>query len=589
MKNKKINFKLLSIVVLIYLLVNLLFNINIWKDIIRPSSENILVQQGESPTYEYIAESVKQNIIKGNNPFKPINNIPYPFSWDFVIDDMAPINGFYFLFLRPFFTIHQSMMLIVVFGILLSNLSMFFLLKYLKINSFIAFIFGLIYGFTPFVSLRLIGHPTYTALYIFPILILFFLLMTDLKINNKKRILYAILLGISFWMTVLTNLYFVIMIIIFILLILVFKLFNNWKNVMKFISIQKKYLIIFIISSFIFLLPWFSKTIEFLLIEPLSKPVELINYSQLSGDFLNIFIPSRLNPLYNEFLNEISKYLSYISEIFEDFIYPGLILIICYIIFGINYKKFNKNIRDYFWISIIFLVFSLGPYLRIAGIITNIPLPYIFFYNIPIFNLARAPGRFIVVFIFLGCLISAFVVQHLVNKKILKKNIIYVILIAIFFIDQFYINLDSVKRPIPIHILKYINRQSKGVTLNIPFTIRDGINFLGHKHLIWLPNWQFIHNQPGFDIYAGRINEEIFDFYKKDYLFNTLNSLINNKKAPSFLNEQKISKSISYFNIKNIILNKKYSYSKKIENVLINLQFKKIIEDGNYILYSKNL
>jgi hypothetical protein len=589
MKIKKINNVVFMILIsLVYLFISVIFNFDIWRDVVKPAPDNILAIQGESPIYEYVAETVRLNILSGKNPFEETKNVMYPFGWNYLLDDDALVNGFYFLLLRPFLNSHQSLMLIMLLGIFLASITMFLLLKKIGIHRILAFLFGLIYGFTPFISHRVGGHPTYTALYFFPLFGLLFYSILDK--NNKNKIFYSILLGLLISITVLTNLYYCVMIfILFFVLLFFFLLYFKYETL---VVIKKyfKYFFIAIISSIIFLYPWLIKVYKFLSTSSYAQPSNLPDPIPYSADIFNIFLPSRLNPIYKPLLKYITGYFPFVKYIFEDFIYPGLVILICYMFVLFIYKKLPKIIQIYFWTSLVFLILTFGPYLKILGKNLLIPLPFLFLYRIPFIQLARAPGRFVVIFVFLSCIVSAYIINYLLQRKILNKNVIFLLIFLIFIIDQLYLGYPGAKIKLPLKIYKYIQSNNSGSVLDIPSTLRDGLRSVGYMDGIWQPNAQLLHKQPIYGFYAGRINNDIFDYYKKNYLFGTIDELVNKKNSLLVrnLDYSKFADSLDFFDVHNVILNKDEYYAKEIESFLLENGFRYILDDDNYSLYYKN-
>jgi hypothetical protein len=590
MKNKWLS---LTLVITGYLLVNIIFNSFIWKDIIYPAPSNILVSYGESPTYEVIAEAVKNNILSGKNPLATYKNIFYPTGWNFVVDDIAPINGFFFIFLRPFFDIHQSLMLIIVFSIFFSNLSMYLLLQNLNFKKLVSFVMGLVYGFTPFISMRF-GHPDYVSLYFFPLITLFIILIERSK-KTCQKILYGSLLGITGAVLLLTNLYYTVMVFLS-LIILGLMLFIFDKKILYKYFLKNILYYVTAISTFLLLLyPWLIKTIEYIKFNNFKTIASIENYIPFSADISNFFLPSKANFIYKQFLIKLSRLLPYTKDIFEDFIYPGLILLIGTLIIVVQWKKIPKIIKIIFSVGFIFLILTLGPYLKIFGKTTSLPLLYAFLYRIPLLQMARAPGRFIVIFIFFATICVTYVINRNLLNRSKKYQILFLLfLFSIFLIDQNYGSLIQTQRMrLPMKIYQNLLKTNHGPVLEIPYSIRDGLRSLGYKHAIWYPWAQRIHQQPIFNIYAGRLSEDIFRYYYNDYLFGSLDKLIN-EKSDDYLdfetnfNDEKFKQSLDFFNIHSIILKNDEKYSSLVESLITKSGFKKVLKDGEYDLFIKN-
>ena len=110
--------------------------------------------------------------------------------------------------------------------------------------------------------------------------------------------------------------------------------------------------------------------------------------------------------------------------------YSVILLSIFGIYSDIKSKKF-KNTMVWLSIGIIFAMLSLGPFVKIGGVITNIPGPYLIYHFIPILNLIREPGRFDVMFSLCLAILAAFGLKSLLSKvNSVKKKIIYTAIIS---------------------------------------------------------------------------------------------------------------------------------------------------------------
>lgn len=590
MKKKKIkDLKFLILFLLVYLVINFIFNFNIWQDIVNPSSINILTIQGESPIYEFVAERVRLNILSGQNPFTPAKEIMYPFGWNFTLDDVAPINGFYFLFLRPFLSPHQSLMLIVVLGIYFSNFLMFLLLKELGMKKETAFLFGLVYGFTPFISYRVGGHQPYTALYVFPLIVL--LTLRLIRSNKRDKFINALVLGFSLALTVLTNLYFSVMIALLTGVFLTLAYFLEKRSLINIFRQNLWYFMIAILAASLFLTSWFIKGYQYLLISSYKTILKPISYIPFSADLFSFIIPSRFNPIYKNLLDSLAQKSDFISNIFEDFTYPGIIIVFFYIVAFFRYSKVPNLFKATLWTSVFFWILTLGPYLKVLGRTFQIPLPYLILQLLPVIQMARAPGRFIVPFIFLAIILAAYLFENDLLKNKFKKNFPYFVFFLVFLLDQAYITLPAKTLDLSIRISRYLKKTNAGPTLTIPFVIRDGLQSIGDTDIIWQPYASLLHGQPIYSVYAGRISPDIFDFYRNNYLFKNLDLIINTSKYKKSLVENldatQLKEQLDFLDTKNIIIKKDRPYSKDLKKLFIDLGFFKVMDRPDYTLLSR--
>lgn len=578
-----------------YLGVSLLFNFQIWKQVFIQEPAGAIFISGESPIYEYVAERVYQNLLAKKNPFASIPDVLYPLGWNFALDDISPLNGIYFLLLRPFLSIHQSLMFIVVAGIFAANFTMYLLLRLLKIEKRTAFLFGLVYGFTPFLSLRVGGHPSYTAFYVFPLLALLFLFLTQKK-NPLFKVGISILLGISLVITVLTNLYFAVMVAVMLFLLVLFYSLTNRTVLFQVVKTELIYLIFTLLTAIILLIPWFVRVYRLILFQQYSQPPSLVDTVAFSSDLFGIFIPSYLNPFYSLFVAFVVKKIPAFGAIFENFIYPGVLILVPLCLMLIFHKQLKKHITSLLPLlltSFIFWIFTLGPYMHILGRKLSIPLPYIFLSFIPYLQMARAPGRFIVPFIFLGSIVSAVLIDSLLKKKKAQtKNYIFFFLLLIFFIDQSYSAPPFGIKTIPVKIYDYISARNSGPILEIPFAIRDGLDYLGDIHAVWSFRSQLMHKQPIFGAYFGRINETTFSYYRNDALLGTLGQLIdrgstNTGEIVKNMNINRMNDSADFLGIEHSILDTNASYATPVKSILEKIGFSQVFIDNGYALFQR--
>ena len=323
-------------VIFVFLFFSLVFYKNIWYQVINQDPRSQLTIQGETPVYEFVAETVKNNLLSFKNPFIT-SSVLYPFGWQFAMDDVAPINGLYFLILRPFLSIHQSFMLIVLLSVIISGLTMYYLLVSLKINKMISLLISLVFCLSPFMSIRIGAHPTYTAFYLFSIPSIFFIKLVE---ENKKKIkfTYSVLLAFSISLAFLTNLYFSIMIIIMIFFLFIFSFLLIKKEML---ILLKKNFWYFLISFFILILilsPWLKEVNKIILLSKFDQPKDWNDITAFSADLTNFFLPVH-GLFYQPITNYLATHFLYISRIFESFTYPGLIIIVTIIAYIFIFKK----------------------------------------------------------------------------------------------------------------------------------------------------------------------------------------------------------------------------------------------------------
>lgn len=585
---KKLDFFWILVIMVIFL-VSIFSYRNLWSQVIIKDKVDQLTIQGESPIYEFIAETVRNNILALKNPFSKSDFVLYPFGWRFALDDVIPIFGIYFLFLRLFLSIHQSFMLIILLGVIISGLSMYYLLRLFKIDKLIALLVALIFCYSPFVTIRIGAHPSYTAFYLFTLPSIFFIKLISENRRNKKY-LFSILLAISLSVVFLTNLYFAVMMVIMVFILLITNYVYFHQQVLKILIRDKIYFLTTFILFFLILSPWIFEVLKVISFgrDVPSDWNDIISYS---ADLTNIIIPMGSNPIYRQVLEQLNSKYVYISRIFENFIYPGLIIIISMASFLFISKKLPKLLKPIFFTALLFLTLTFGPYLQIFGLNLRIPLPYIIIPYIPYLQMARSPGRFIVPFIFLSSIVTAFVIQYFI-KNIKMKWIKIIILSSFFFIfifDQMVIIGKPTTVKIPNKIYDLL-KQKTGLVLEMPFLIRDSIKNFGYMNIIWSPYAQLLHHQKIFSVYAGRVPNTIFNYYPRNPLLGSLGRIIdtdivNNENITDKINLGNFKIAFDFYKISHVIIKNDEKYSATATHLIKNIGFSKIMVDGNYSLW----
>src|SRR3990167_1951404 len=138
-------------VILIYFLINLLFMRSFWSELIFDRSK-IGAVFGEVYAAEWALNHIYENLISLKNPYSHTLDILYPFGANLLVTDAG--SGFFFIFLRPFLSIHQAFYVTIALGLFAANIGMYLLLRKLNFSKLIAFILGLSYGYTTYLMVR---------------------------------------------------------------------------------------------------------------------------------------------------------------------------------------------------------------------------------------------------------------------------------------------------------------------------------------------------------------------------------------------------------------------------------------------------
>lgn len=607
------------LVIIGYAIVNIVFNYRVyWHQLIEDLSKTGAVW-GEVQSYEWLTDKFYRTIISGKNPFGLVQGIFYPFDFHLGLTDAA--NGFYFLFLRPFFSVHQSMSIIATFSLLLANIGMYFLLRSLKFGKLTSFFIGLAYGYMTFLFPRG-GHLNYWCIYLFPWF--YFCLISLLQANKRiAKIIFSIGISLFFVLTLWLNFYYFVMLLISIFCLFVYYVIFKTKLFFEQIKKLCSYGILVFLVTVIFLIPWAKGLYEVTLFDEIPKTTGWGGAIEFASDLFNYFIPSSYGYyvskypfLYKPFLIFLKLFRPEARSIFENFTYPGVIILFSYFTLIFFYKKFDnktkENIKPFLFTSFVFFILTLGPFLHVfghwtltvdEGIKIVIPLPYIILHYIPFLNNIRVPGRLIVGFIFFAYIVCAYIISHLLkNRSVRFKQIFFAIFLLVFILDQRVVdNIFPPPQDYPYKIFQMIKTDPKKVSvLEIPFTVRDGFTYFGNGDAIGMTIGESWHGKPVIGGYMGRIADYKKNYYRLNPFFGYLGRLIDSgiNSNPIIdqdelinwtdLDIEKSKETINFLDLKYIILNNEMSYAATLSAKFNELGYEKQMTEKKFSLLKRN-
>lgn len=447
---------------------------------------------GNTASFAYIKEALLVN-----HSF-PLWNFYYGMGLPIAGD---PLNAFYnpFVFIIFMLFNYSSALYALYFFVFLSSyISIYYLLKYFKINILFSLLLSLTYVVSGYLSARLVaGHLekllAYSAIPLFYLLIFSLLKKPSLL---KSGLLSLIITYFIFSASIYEAFYSVIIIVSLIIILFINYILKG--------DLFKKAQIQYLIFSLIFV-PFFSALKTFPMI------ITNANITRSYDPYLgsqNIF-----SIVYNFFF-PYEKYFSLLKLDFylripymwwENFAFIGPLFTIGIIASLIFYKKIKNSIRTLIYILIIIFSFSM---------INNYINPFYWIFEIfPIFKEFRIPSRIYIYAVPLVLVLGGIGFDHLFKKfrKVFLKKLIIVLIIVnliIVFIDF--------KQKIYLQHLPLVNLNSKNALDylekydNSKFYIAQSVFFQNQLSLAHaISNKQFIYNPN----YGWSINNKIIDNY----------------------------------------------------------------------------
>lgn len=581
----------------------------LWKQVVWDDGrENRF--HGELLLLQMSGESVYRNITQGRNPFAVDGRVLYPFGMSYAVNDLAPINGLYFLLLRPFLSIYQSISLIAGVSILVAQILMYLLLEKLSVPWFVAAGLAMGYGFTPYLASRMGSQLTYDSIFVFPLLAIIGYEVWRSK-RRGRRILFSLLLGIAGAVAVLSNLNYTIMIALSGALYLTYFLAFR-RNKIWMLLRRGAELAIAVICFAVVLSPWIFAVMRLSDSHGIPKGSSA-GTIEFSGNLLGFFIPSQWNPVYKPLIDLIYRYHPYLVTQMEGFVYPGLVIVIaiCAWVAEKIRGRINKfaNAEAHVFVFFTAALLALGPYLHIgshwqfdvAGRVFSIPLPFMLLQKLPLLQNFRAPGRIMLVAIFSGTVAAGLILKRVSSGISRKKVLFATILSAVILLDHSFVHTPAPKNSVPSVIYDEIRKNSKGSVLEIPYTVRDGLEYLGALDAIFPQMGVLVHGRPVLAAHTGRVNDYVFDYYRNDPLLGFFSQLVdeNRDHAKAYdpkgyargqaYNAKEMKQSADFLGIDRIVVRKDKSYSLLVREITGEIGFREVMEEGQFVSYGREL
>ncbi len=337
--------------------------------------------------------------------------------------------------------------LALLFSTVMSGYGTFLLLRYLFARNpqsslpnpqsqlACAFIAGLIYAFASNRAIyAALGHYDMVTTQWIPFYALMLLRMLDGSLAVGQRRKAALMAGLFFAFNGLAEMITAVFLAIFTLIVLVDYLLRLWGNRRHAAAIAPpgfgaSFLNLLLLGAVAFLI-WSPALIP-ILIQFLTDDFALKGWGEaipLSTDLLGWFTPTVLHPIFgSDLVAELRRVqlraLEQGVEGFRDLntVFLGWVTLGLAVTGAIAYWR---KLRIWIWTSVIFGLFTLGPFLQINGqyrfdldgVEATFPMPYALLHYIPIVKANRAPNRNSVLLMLGLAVLAAYGLQWLLSK-----------------------------------------------------------------------------------------------------------------------------------------------------------------------------
>jgi len=541
-------------------------------------STHIMGAGGDAPMFVWNAWWLNKVIFEGQNLFNT-DYMFWPQTIDLTLHTLTIINSTIIALLSELMNLILAFNLHFLISISLSGLFTFLLVRHITKSDLPAFVSGIIFAFSPYITAHWLGHQNLTTVWFIPL----FIFLT-IRLVETRQWKWAVGAGLIAGLASLNDFYNPVFLLGFLIIWLLWLCFSNKLKLVY--QLQTKfYLMIFIWIGIwsVWLIPAINNLTQ-------NQAKDVMSLKQIaafySADLLRYFVPSFLNPILGWIASLVPGRFSGGVEgtIFAG--YTILILIIGFLIYKLRHKlKILVLPSVWFWVVLVlaFGILSLGPYLKIAEQIIFIPLPYAWIYKlIPLWGNFRVPARFsLMVILGLAVLVGialSYILARIKEYHIKRLTICFIVLlIMIEFIPSPYPLIDLSIPP----VYEYVkNDKVSESLLEIPWGINSGYWDEG-KFISKFMYFATYHNKKLAIGSVSRIPYSYYEFYPENQLPFALPSKCNSVSCDE-------SDFINHWATDLVVIHKNYLSPQDIAGYIRyfeNNHFIKVFEDDIGILY----
>ena len=417
---------------------------------------------------------VKQSLTSGGNLYFS-NIMLYPTGVPVTFQPFSFINSIPAILLQQVFGLVTTYNLLVLQSYLLSGLGMYFLVRYLTGQRTSAFLSGIVFMFSPQHEAQSFTHLNLMTQQWLPVYALFMIKM--LRESKLRNSIYA---ATALFATAISDLHFLWFSIFLTVLFLFYALWKE-RNLIWNRGFVRRLLLMVSLALIVTVATYWSVLTSALFSVTLSGAASIQTATRFSPDLLAFVVPGPLNSLLGPLTTSIYAPIPVISQRVY-YVYAGWTVIALSIFAVLTHRK--KEVSFWALGGSVFFLLSLGPVLHIEGLVTQIPLPYVYlFYGVPLFKDIRSPYRFdIGLMMFLAVLVGygfqklTLIVGTNRMFRILPSKQFVAILLSGLILAEFFIApvpLVSARVPSYYDILKHDN--SNYAVLEIPFDPPDHV------------------------------------------------------------------------------------------------------------------
>lgn len=511
-------------------------------------------------TYLWNIDTFWHGVSQLHNPFFTTRTF-YPIGMSLAFHTYAPLVSIPGIFLLKNLVLYMNILIFV--GLIASAFLMFLLVSFLTKNEPIAFISGLLYGFSPIMTSFILSQHYYYVLAA-PYLPLGALLLFQFAEKGQKRFLLGI--AAIFWLSFFTDYYTTFLLVIILLVggvILSWKLWQEGEFHRIFNKTQfPSYLNIFLLCFVLPMIFFFTVVFKFSDFGGWARTRSEYFYSYCNTNLAGFIIPSELNPILKPAAQALYTKVGLEKNYDTPSYFLGWSLLSLAAISFLTFRK-NKYILALGTGGVVILLLSLGTAIRFGQteLLSGPLTPFYWLSQFPFLGLIDCPLRFpIVTQLSLAAFVGFLVAQKIATRK-LPTILATTFLFLIFVIEYGSWNMELSPTSIPSIYQRLAAQYDPYTILELPSGITESKGGFGYDWSIQALHskqlyWQTVHKKPRVGGYLSRVSSNTYKFYKNQPIISDLfqmTSLGGQWPGKEYTREE-ISKFLEHFNIGYIIL-----------------------------------
>ncbi|UCD83572.1 MAG: hypothetical protein JSU92_09720 [Deltaproteobacteria bacterium] len=413
----------------------------------------------------------------------------YPNGVNLLLHNFTLFYGLISIPLQYLFKMEVVYNLLVLSSFIIAGFGMYLLSFYLTDSRPAAFIAGIIYTFCPYHFGHGLGQLHMISLEWIPFYVLY--LFKTFQQGGPRN---AFLTGFFLILITFCSWYYLFYSFFFMILFLTYQLIFNRSKVLNRIYIQDLFL------SLLTFLTVFLPLLIPIMYSYLTEQFYGVHYpTYWSADLLSFFIPGAIST-YGEYFQNIWSTFS--GNTAENSNYIG------YIVLSLAIYALIKAKEVKFWAAsgLIFFILALGPYLRIMGVNTKIPLPYLLLDRyVPLFSFTGIAERIAILIIFCLAILTAMAIKTLSNK--IKnsgiKNLIIVVISILIILEYLAVPYTTTKVEVPEFYWRIAKEPDDYAIIDIP-----------HPFSLTVLYFQTIHRKKMVLGYVSRTPKKSLEFLR---------------------------------------------------------------------------